>query len=756
MAAPRSRAEGVSQAEELLKLDGKELVAAADDASISFYRDECPYTASELIALSEKLVSEVKSIGSERDDRMNPLARYFEQACAKANDQELDKLVEIYARLDPRSSEKSTVLTALASRLVSREVASIRAEKRKVTLAKTEVALPPELQDAPPELQEAWRAYQCAKAPFENAFSKVDEQIEVSANDRSFYKLIDAALKGSTGLEDKIRQYAWTGANCMGITDVEDAQDMAMLLMLLRERRLDEAIGAALRVAGTEGSISSPETIAGSIVELVEACGLDWEMIFAGGQAANEVRGRWFGSKSPYLAALAKYGSAQAGFLVNQLAHLSKPDDRAAYVGAFGAWIETASTRQKCDGKDVGVGRSDHETRAGKAMPRAIQEVSLHTTEEFSTADCSEDLALYALNIFGRTQGPSSVSALQRLTRHVSSRVVEDATTVLCAMGLVTAREPVGAPVHFRILLNGMPISLGERVDWRISSAKNFVGGQTEAKADGIIAVPRHHFVDASRPVKEVELYALGLGAGATRFRITMPAPGNLDETTDVPVKLSPLEITLENQDRLNAPAPEKVFLYFTPHREEDDASIGLPNALDGSYEVWVGATGDDVYRYGYEVPAQPSIYLPAVQDGAYDVFIGAAGAEVWHGTARVGPGASSIQAALKPGSDVRFEIVAPDGSRTFRADIFKDGKKIEVWPDYETRSYRALPRGQYEICIRGSDWFDEYRQSQKLKRGPDEVSYAGREVSFEITEASPAIIDLGEIHLEAIGEEPN
>jgi hypothetical protein len=65
--------------------------------------------------------------------------------------------------------------------------------------------------------------------------------VEVSANEKAFYKLIDAALTGATGLHNDVRQFAWTGANCLGITDIEDPQDVAVLLMLLRERRLNEA-----------------------------------------------------------------------------------------------------------------------------------------------------------------------------------------------------------------------------------------------------------------------------------------------------------------------------------------------------------------------------------------------------------------------------------------------------------------------------------------------------------------------------------
>ncbi len=737
------RAEEAPPAKELLKLNGKELIEAADDANPSLY------TADELIAVAEKLGS--LGFVYEKGRRANPFALYFDEACLKANDQQVDKLVKIYTRLEAKLGFRSFVLPALASRLVSREVASIRAEKRKVTLAKTPPALPPELKAAPPELQEAWQTYRRAVLSFENAFPKIDGQIEVSANEKSFYKLIDAALEGSTGLEDEIRQFADTGAKCLGDTNVEDAQDIAILLMLLRERRLDESIGAALRVAGTEGSVSSPEKVMGSVVELIEVCGLEWEMIFAGAQAANELRGARLWGSNPYLAALTKYRPARVGLLVNQLARLTNPETRATYVSAFAPWIETAPKRQKCNGKDIEVGRSNLEFRAGKAIPRTVQEALLHTAEEFSTADCSEDLAFYALNIFGRTQAPSSIPALQALTRHVSEGVGRDAATVLCAMGLTTARPAVGAPVRFRILLNGKPISPGQRIAWTISFAADTVSDRTEANADGLIELPRRHFLNTSRPAKEIELSAWGRQANEPTFKVTTPVPGNLDATTDVPVKMSSLEITLTNQDRLNAPAPKKAFLYFI-HREESSTSDGLPDASEGKTQT--GRVGVNVFGGGNEVSAQPAIFLPALQDGDYDVLIGVAGAEIWQGIARVGPGATKINAPLKAGSDVRFEVVTPDSSPGARADLFKDGKEFDAEGSYP-RGYRALPCGHYEISICGSEWIDQYRQTTNLKRGPDEVRYAGHEIFFEVTEGSPAVIDLGEIRLKAIEQEP-
>ena len=98
-------------------------------------------------------------------------------------------------------------------------------------------------------------------------------------------------LNGATGKENELRSFARTGANCLDMSDIEDAQDIALLLMLLREGRREEAVGGAVRIAAGNGSDSEPEAYAKAVTELLERWGLDWEQIFAGGQVEDELKG---------------------------------------------------------------------------------------------------------------------------------------------------------------------------------------------------------------------------------------------------------------------------------------------------------------------------------------------------------------------------------------------------------------------------------------------------------------------------------
>ncbi len=748
---PVGQASDPLPADELLKLEGAAFVEAAETASYQFYGDRRPYTAAEVIAVADRLVPDVRSSGDPEKRGLSPFSTYFVTACQVAGEEQLPALIEIYARLHPASFEKFHVLFPLASRLIAREAAAIRAERSGARMHGAAPPVPEGLNAAPRQLQEAWRTYRRAQAAFEQAFPPPAEVVDVSANEKSFYKLVEDALAGATGRYDEVMQFGWTGANCLGVTDTEDAQNLAVLLMLLRERRLDEAVGAALRVVGTEGSTSSPEAIAGGIVQLLEACGVDWQTIFAGAQAERESRDYYmFGTGRPYVDALGTYGSESGALLVHQLARLAKPEGRASYVSLFDSWIEEADDLRKCDGEEVSVGRTEYKKRIATPLPATVQRASLGLAEEFVDAECDETLAKYALRLFGKTQRDSSIPALQALTRHSSSTVAHDAEMVLCAMGQATRSKAARGPVLCRILLNGQPMDSGEKIEWRLSSPGGQVSSTTQIRSGGIVELPREHFGHPQRGATEIHLSTLNEKDSATKFAVTMRAPPDADAITDVAVTLRPLEIVLRNVNGLNAPPPETATVLML-RRDSDSRPPNAPGEVTLPDDAQLDFARGRVRMDGFLVKTQPAIALPRVQVGSYDVFIAVSGAEVWHGRVTVGPGTSRVDAHLQPGSDVRFNIVLPNGDRRGWAPLFKDGKQLDLRYDFEKGSYRALACGSYILRIAGSDAADADGGGRKLKRGPDEVPYAGQDVAFTVEQGSPPVIDLGDIVLKPV-----
>lgn len=686
----------------------------------------------ELIAKAEETAPAVKSILEENSFEGETVAfgGYFVDACEGANEKQLERLIEIYRDLNPDSFAKSHVLPSLMARWLQLETEAIRREGVKPKLPEAKIEAPPEFAQAPPELIECWRLYKRAMSSYEKTFPKeTGEQIEVYSNLRTFYRQVAAAFSGSEpGLETELRKYTWGGANCMSVSDTSDARDMAILAVLLRSRRLDEAVGATLLVAGMEGSTSSPKTVAQPVIELFRDWGLDWERIFAGAQLQLEIHA-WntFPSQKPFLDALGAHGGDRAAALVNQLARLSTPEDRRFYIETLGRWVE-GSGGGKWNDREWQSG--PWERKPHQEISKALQRQCLRTIEELANA--REEAASAALTVLGRIQSPTSIPVLKALTQHESTRVAEDAAQILCAMGVETSATQTGPPVRFRILVNGEALAAGSTVGWQIESPGGREGNSAQVKPGGIVELPRKYFTNPRRVPATIK-FSDGFQEGGTEFGAAVPAPANLDTTTDVNVEISTLEIALENADKLNAPAPESARLEIRPK-------------LAG--ETF---TNPFTYGEGNEVPSRPSIRLPRIQTGKYEVAIRVPGAETWIGEVEVGPGPAKLFATLKPGSDVHFVLLDPLGRRTVSGQLWKDGKKIETEPDYRSNIYRSLPCGNYLLRIAGNDLSNQSKGAQNLKPGPDEVSYAGRDIPFTIEKGSPALIELGEIRLDSM-----
>ena len=728
-------------AAELLKLDGKKFYEAAEEARYYIYPGHSPYSVEELIAIAEKLAPGVEPVGvsHEPGEARNPFSTYFSAACEKAEDAQLDRLIELYVRLNPSSFDKAYVLSSLAVRVIGREVVAIREEHGHASLAESAPPLPAKLRSAPTELKEAWRMFQRASATHEKMFPHVigGARIEAYANLKSFYRMIDAALMGKgKGLENELQKYADTGPNCLDITDIEDGKDIATLLILLRERRLDEAVGAALRITRLTGADSPTNTTNSIVVELFKACGLDWETIFAGAVADQEIQEWSTMNKPAILKALGLHGSAKAGLLVNQLAHLAKPEDRTAYAELFNSWIETSPTAGKCRGKAVDLGSRAYKRLGKDVVPAEMQAMFLHATEEFTASGCSEYLAQFAVNTFGRTQSRTSIPSLQALTRHHVVNVAEAAALVLCAMGLEGQVRPVTSSVRFRISVNGKPLPEGSEVQWGVYSDTYGVSSSVETKSDGVIELERTHFNDPNKPATLVRLSRTAERVDETQFRVDLPPPANLDQLTEVSVQAGRLRLDLRNLEHLNAPAT-KMSLKVVLHEPEEQRRI-FPS-----------------YNKGFEMPVGSSIILPNIQHGTYDLSITLPGAKRWQGIAAVGPEAPPTEVELKPGSDLHYEIVMPDGTHQFGASLFKDGEEVNGDPDFQTHTYRGLACGNYVLRISGSQPMEKDPVGRSIQRGPDEISFAGREVAFTIKPGSPALIDLGEIQLRALPDKP-
>jgi hypothetical protein len=97
------RAADAPSASELLKLEGPALFKAANDVSLF----DNPPTTDQLVAIAAKLGDGLKSLPRDDPDHdQYAFTHFFEEACGKAKDRQLDKLIQVYHQMDQTSLEK--------------------------------------------------------------------------------------------------------------------------------------------------------------------------------------------------------------------------------------------------------------------------------------------------------------------------------------------------------------------------------------------------------------------------------------------------------------------------------------------------------------------------------------------------------------------------------------------------------------------------------------------------------------------------
>jgi hypothetical protein len=301
-------------------------------------------------------------------------------------------------------------------------------------------------------------------------------------------------------------------------------------------------------------------------------------------------------------------------------------------------------------------------------------------------------------------------------------------------MGQMMEPAPVIGVVRFQVLVNGEPLPAGTDLTYEIQTRGGDESNRKPVSANGMLELEKKLFANPGRPVNQVKLSARGPAGRGLRFDAEVPAPTDLDALTTVNVEASPLRLKLHNLDRLNAPRPERGTVIISKH------TIPIPERF------WFRSGA----RETVPISAESIMVFPALECGTYDVWITLPGSDVWHGVVEVSGDGAPVDVRLKPGSDVRFEIVGPEGRSAF-AQLIKDGKPVDAEPDHRDRHlYRALPCGNYVLHIAGNEPTKQIYGGRTFKPGPDEIGYAGRDIAFMIRDGSPALIDLGKIELGA------
>ena len=708
--------------QEILALEGTALWEAADDL------EKENLSSADLIKIVRRLVADPNKSRADSLDKF-ALSNCFQAACNKANAAELQELIEIYVSFDHESFEKQFDFPHLAARWIQEQLKTIDCGREKDPVTnKTPITVPAELEGSAPELAEAWKAYRALVHPVEQTVysdSSRNSAISFQANERAFFKLLDdVLLRRGERLAERLVKFDWSGSCGTGSELVTEPRSIAILMALLSERRMPEALGAAMLLRIDDPLITGDTNVR---VELLRKCGVDWEEVFAGAQIESE-RYDVFGSYyNPVLEELAGFGSDRAATFVGIMARQAKPALRQAYANAIAAFLTEGST------KHLRFSNGVYDRISKVPISKPIKHDLVKVLLNFAKPGISADLAGGLLDGFARTQTPEIKPALYALTKHPSPRVAEQAADVLRMMGEKIAPPIPAPPVRFRIVVNDEPMVPGSEIWWD-------VGGMTSTSRisrDGTLHLERSIFLEPDRKATRVILssnaWRTKTAEGPT-FHVDVPIPPDFDLVTEVNVKLFSFPLTVHSPKGPTNPQETKAYVRIqqrSPQDLNEPAGRFIPT-LDRRFDVAL---------------AHPVIL--SLQSGDYEIVVTSSGAArlVKQVTVPLEPASLDIQ--LSAGSDLRYELLRPDGEKRAPVELVKDGQRVsDLYYDSEVRTFRWLPPGSYVLRIPSSKDLGS-GDGDFVGYGPANIPWSSRDIAFTITPESPPIIDLGKITLE-------
>jgi hypothetical protein len=699
-------------AEELLALEGQAFLKAVDDAG---YPDTEHYSTSDLIKIAEKLAREQKKFPDKNNEKQL-FNRFFDEACEKPTSEELDQLVGIYVTLEPSSFEKRFTFENLAAAWIARELAGI--EPSKVAIPQSEITTKPEIRDASADLIAGWKFYKNVALKADEFFGHSDDRRTISfqENEATFYRLLDdVLLKRGDRRVERLTEFTWGGTCGTGSELLGEPQSVALFMALLHERRLDEAVAASIHLRALHPLVAGGKSVR---IAFLKKCGVDWEAMFAGSLLGAEFVGR----NNQNVEELALEGSERALAFLIELAMSSRTEAYREYARALTAFLP--------QDPDKNVWSSDELMRK-EPFPLSAEEKKkiIQVLEKFVTPKMNRDLAEVVVTALSQTKSPDAKPALRVLLKHPSERVARSAADALTALG-ETVTASVLPPVQFKILANGKPLPPETSVSWGLGAEYTSVGDVARVQEAGLIKIAREYFQRELKPVT-LELHSLSNSpAEALYFKTRVPVPTDLDAATVIDIEARPVELAIEP--------------HFKPTSEKLEAMVRIRRLPEYPGDP----QGGDLLLWPEKefTTLLAAVTRFALQKGTYSLEVLAPGAERFATTFRVVSGDVTVRATLKPGADLRVQLVRPDGEREVPCHLLKEGRKLDdenAESDQGGQTFRGLALGNYILRVPSSS-----EQTTEREDFAPAKPYAGKAIPFTIVGDVP-MVDLGEIHLD-------
>ena len=403
-------------------------------------------SAADLLALLDKLAAEGAG-WKPKDDRWHLYAELIEATLKKARGEDLDRAAKASTLLPADFLYRSEVFSFVVSALAAREIETIRAEKRELRFPGTTTPLPESLKSAPAELREAWTYFHSVYRP--RPIAKEPEKnraIAFQTNHEKFYAVLNRLVLGETkGVLDDLALFRWDSWCGTGYRSMGAPLTWTRWLVLVRERRLTEAVSAALELQKEWEHLSyEDDDVLKVRGEFFQACGLDSEKLAVGllASAFTERETSWGfagGGAGAQLRALASDGSEYGVRRVLQLVALAPHDRRLESV-----WALDVLLRPKGYDHEHHISRGmsgSYERRSPEPLPQDVKDQAVQILLRRLAEPGESYMLREIIGTLAITKNPAVREPLRRALKHKEPDVAEVAAEAQREMGEEVAPE---------------------------------------------------------------------------------------------------------------------------------------------------------------------------------------------------------------------------------------------------------------------------------------------------------------------------
>lgn len=733
--------------DEIVKLSGESLVKTVGSA----LDDRAPLPFDDSLRILDAMRTLNPTEVREEDlPAIETYAKTFRAACTAGGTEKLDTLVAAFIAGPSSPIYRGMMLFDLTPLWLEREFRALESEKPDPIVPNTSgISLPDAYRRVAKDTRLMCQQFSALVSPHQINFGRGDGRPWISYNENCdvFWRDADSILAGKTKETlTRLGQFEWGG--CIGHEELYDPQSLLVFMALVRERRLPEAVGAAVRLPGLKMGENWPQgrQIA---IRFLTLCGLDWQEVFCGGliEASAPFRSLDFGNalaadggdrvaRALAHALLAK-GSNEEG-IVRTLTHMMRPP-RAP---------DSASDEPESDAP---------RPRGGEVPPRRAAALTEDTREEIIetfAAWASPEADGYALDAaipsIASLIRPSTTAALRRALEHHSGGIVHKATEALLARGESVPKSGPVPPITFKVMLGGRLVTSAP-VEVALQAEKFSRKLHLQSDGQGNITVPGEDFARRHSPVTAV-VFQTDMGFNNKRkledpsFHLTFPIRPNQPLPSTIVIPAQPVTLALN-----------------LPRLAGVDSNAAVHFQIEGKPK---SSADWDTVAVNFDLPPRPQYFIPALQEGVYIFTVNAPGAATWVSESIVIKGfPKTITATLSKGRDARARIQLPKGGFLGPGAIgLVNGKGLEVnQPVFggeegeEEVLFFSLSPGIYTLSIRSSaeqrkEMFGDVPESKEILLKPREVTeWKSVTKRFEITESSPDTVDLGTIRVEAL-----